>query len=179
MADFKKSYAKTAKFEGGYANNPNDNGGETYKGIARKAHPTWSGWRIIDTYKKSEHSNKQLNEVLKGNQQLDALVEQFYLEKFWNQIMGTSISNQWVADNIFDFAVNSGINRAVRYAQRIVGATEDGVMGSQTIKAINKNVETFVAKYKKARTDFINKGVSNGVIHASFQKGLLSRVENA
>lgn len=29
--------------EGGYSNDPIDLGGETYKGIARNAHPNWQG----------------------------------------------------------------------------------------------------------------------------------------
>lgn len=179
MADFKKAYAKTEKFEGGYANNPNDRGGETYKGIARKFHPAWAGWKIIDAYKQSEHSSKQLNAVLQGNQTLNEMVEKFYQETFWNQIIGTSISNQWVADNIFDFAVNSGVSRAVRYAQRIVGAKEDGVMGSQTIKAINKNVETFVAKYKKARLDFVRKTAQRDPTQQAFLHGWETRITHA
>ncbi|RYD50653.1 MAG: hypothetical protein EOP52_13405, partial [Sphingobacteriales bacterium] len=35
MADFLTAYKRTAVAEGGYANDPDDLGGETYKGIAR------------------------------------------------------------------------------------------------------------------------------------------------
>lgn len=34
--------------EGGYVNDPDDQGGETYCGIARKHHPGWPGWQTVD-----------------------------------------------------------------------------------------------------------------------------------
>lgn len=54
MADFDKAYFRTCKFEGGYANDKNDSGGETYKGISRVHNPKWGGWKIIDSYKKKK-----------------------------------------------------------------------------------------------------------------------------
>ena len=179
MADFKKAYAKVKKFEGGYANNPNDNGGETYAGIARGYHPKWKGWEIVDKYKQSIYSSKELNKVLQGNRQLDVLVETFYKANFWNPIMGDSIVDQLSADNIMDFAVNSGVSRAVRYAQRIVGASEDGAMGPNTIKAINKHSVGFVPDYKAARLAFVHKIVANNPSQKEFLAGWVSRTKNA
>ena len=37
MADFRLAYKKIEAAEGGYVNDPDDKGGETYKGISRKA----------------------------------------------------------------------------------------------------------------------------------------------
>jgi lysozyme family protein len=51
MAHFKTAYALTMGHEGIYSNNPKDRGGETYKGIARKFHPSWEGWKAIDRMK--------------------------------------------------------------------------------------------------------------------------------
>lgn len=179
MAEFKKAYAKVKKFEGGYANNPNDRGGETYAGIARVHFPKWKGWEIIDKYKQSEHSSKELNKVLQGNGQLDVMVEHFYKVNFWNEIKGDEIINQLIADNIMDFAVNSGVSRAVKYAQRIVGVAEDGDIGPNTIKAINQNTEGFVAKYKAARLSFLQKIVARDNTQSVFMQGWSSRVHNA
>ena len=49
MAQFKIAFQKTLLHEGNYSNDPSDLGGETYKGIARNIHSSWSGWRIIVT----------------------------------------------------------------------------------------------------------------------------------
>ena len=51
MAQFEPAFEKTMKFEGGYANNPADRGGETYRGIARKIWPGWNGWPLVDAAK--------------------------------------------------------------------------------------------------------------------------------
>ncbi|MDR1034997.1 MAG: hypothetical protein LBT40_00015 [Deltaproteobacteria bacterium] len=34
------------EMEGGWANNPADSGGETFRGIARNFHKSWPGWAI-------------------------------------------------------------------------------------------------------------------------------------
>lgn len=53
MANFKIALDKVLSREGGYINDPDDKGGETYKGISRKYNPDWKGWRIIDNTKKN------------------------------------------------------------------------------------------------------------------------------
>lgn len=179
MADFKQAFKKTDQFEGGYSNHPDDKGGETYRGIARNMHPKWAGWSIIDRYKTAPLSSKQMDKVLDNSLELDDLVEAFYRAHFWNPIIGDEIMNQLIANNIYDFAVNSGVSRAVKYAQRIVGVTEDGVMGRITVKAINQNIEGFVTKYKASRLVFLNKIVLNNPSQQVFMRGWSNRVQNA
>ena len=48
MTSFETAYRKTAQIEGGYANNPADNGGETWRSIARKMHSDWERWKVVD-----------------------------------------------------------------------------------------------------------------------------------
>jgi len=179
MANFERAFLKTSAFEGGYANHSDDKGGETYKGIARNIWGTWAGWKIIDRYKSSPHSVKQLNAVLGGNIELQDMVEEFYKAHFWKAIKGDDLNNQLIADNIYDFAVNSGVSRAVKYAQRIVNADEDGIMGAKTIKAINKNIEGFVTNYKSARLTFLAKIVERDSSQSVFMNGWRTRVQNA
>jgi hypothetical protein len=50
-SNYKEAYKATCKFEGGYANDKNDTGGETYKGIARNYWPKWAGWKTVDASK--------------------------------------------------------------------------------------------------------------------------------
>lgn len=52
MAEFKPAFEQTIAHEGGYMNDPDDPGGETYKGVARKYWPKWLGWHIIDLLKR-------------------------------------------------------------------------------------------------------------------------------
>ena len=73
MADYKHSIAKVLRTEGGYVNDKDDSGGETYKGISRVNWPRWSGWVIVDICKKDSknfpknlYSNPTLNELVVG-----------------------------------------------------------------------------------------------------------------
>lgn len=52
MANFGDAFKKLSIKEGGYVNDKDDAGGETYRGISRKYNPTWQGWNMIDQYKK-------------------------------------------------------------------------------------------------------------------------------
>lgn len=51
MAYFGDAFKKLSIKEGGYVNDKDDAGGETYRGISRKYNPTWQGWTMIDSYK--------------------------------------------------------------------------------------------------------------------------------
>lgn len=48
MAYFGDAFKKLSIKEGGYVNDKDDAGGETYRGISRKYNPTWQGWTMID-----------------------------------------------------------------------------------------------------------------------------------
>lgn len=48
MADFKKAFVEVIKNEGGYVNDPDDPGGEIYKGVARnRTLPGRAGYGLI------------------------------------------------------------------------------------------------------------------------------------
>lgn len=124
MADFKVAYDKTAVNEGNYSNDPTDRGGETWRGIARKMHPKWKGWVIVDSFKKySDFINR-----LKKSDELQVLVLDFYKEEFWDKVWGDRIINQDIANMIYDNCVNIGIPNAIRLAERVAGIKEDGIM---------------------------------------------------
>lgn len=144
MADFKKAYEMLIENEGGYANNPNDKGGETYKGIARKYWPDWSGWITVDEYK----SKQNFPISLEVNAELQKMVENFYKENFWDKVYGDSILENEIAFSIFDFAVNAGISTSVKLMQKAIGTADDGIIGKQTLSLINSvDKELFNAKF--------------------------------
>jgi lysozyme family protein len=43
---FEDTMKHVEEMEGGWANNPADSGGETFRGIARNFHKSWPGWAI-------------------------------------------------------------------------------------------------------------------------------------
>jgi lysozyme family protein len=135
MANFKLSFNKTVKAEGGYVNDPNDKGGETYLGISRKSHPTSKMWVIIDAIKK-EHGTKNLNGILKGNIELDKIAEDIYKKLYWDVMMLDKVPSQEIAHQLFDMGVNSGVSRAVKIAQRIMGLPLTGVPNAELIQRL-------------------------------------------
>ena len=150
MADFKKAFDLMIVHEGGYVNDPDDPGGETYKGVARKMHPNWLGWTIIDLLKKQKGfpDNLHFPNELEIMKELNYEVGTFYYSQFWLKIKGESILDQAVAESIFDFAVNAGIATSVHLAQTVVKVTPDGTIGPKTVAAINGcDPDYFLARF--------------------------------
>jgi lysozyme family protein len=133
MAEFDSAFAKTMKAEGGYVNDPQDPGGETYKGIARKMNSKWDGWILVDLAKKEANFPANLD----GNIQLQEKIRNFYEVNYWDKIRGDDISNQHIAECIFDFAVNAGPITSAKLAQTTVGTEPDGTIGPVTLEKIN------------------------------------------
>lgn len=147
-AIFERSFDKTSIHEGGYNANKNglDKGGETYRGIARNYWPGWKGWEIIDAAKRE---NKSINNL--KNKVLDGLVLDFYFDNFWNPLKLPKIDNQEVADELFDTAVNMGLNRSARFLQESLNllgerVTVDGRIGEKTIAAANRVDATMLVR---------------------------------
>lgn len=114
MANFEHAIDKVIAHEGGYVDHPDDPGGETKYGISRRSYPD------VDI------KNLKLEEA-----------KDIYRQDFWDRIKGDAIQSQDVASNLFDYAVNAGTRRAVRTVQRLTGAAQDGIVGPQTLAAIN------------------------------------------
>jgi lysozyme family protein len=136
MADFNFAFEKMIADEGGYVLHtiPGDTGGMTYAGIARNKNPNWGGWNLID--------HNEINNAL-----LTSFVRAFYKTEFWDRLRGDEVTNQVVAESVFNFGVNTGLSVAVKLAQLIVGATPDGAVGDKTLQKFN-NVEP--EAFKKA-----------------------------
>jgi lysozyme family protein len=154
MAKFDAAFELVLIHEGGYVNDPDDPGGETYKGIARKMNPDWIGWDIIDLLKTKAGFPDSLSEKheVEINTQLQYEVKSFYHSNFWMKISGDKINNQLVAESIFDFAVNGGTGVSIALAQGVLGIKSDGVCGPKTCEAINLfNPQHFLAAYAIAK----------------------------
>lgn len=158
MADFILAHKITSLNEGGYVNDPNDKGGETYRGISRRMHPDWKGWMIVDNYKKIKQLGR--NEFI-NSADLEWHVESFYKENFWNINNLSALNNQEIANELFDTGVNMGTKTAAKFLQKAINLLnrnqkdyqdidEDGIIGSITINLVNTH------KYQNAVLRTIN-----------------------
>lgn len=134
MANFIIAYKKTGGWEGGWNHVANDRGGETYKGIARNFWPKWSGWKVIDAYKKTR---KLKNGDFIKDPALDKLVLDFYKKEFWDVVGGDQIEDQNTANTLYDFGVNAGYGRSIQNIQTIFGMTANGKISADLIMRIN------------------------------------------
>lgn len=130
MAEFYKAYKKLEVAEGGYVNDPDDAGGETYKGVSRKANPYWIGWTIIDDIKK--HHPNTFKGIIKATPQLEKAVQDLYKRNYWDCFELDEFKSQKVAEQLFDMCVNAGKTAAIKIAQRVVGVKEDGKWNDST-----------------------------------------------
>ncbi len=118
---FVRAYEIVMQYEGGYVNHPNDPGGETYKGISRRAHPNWEGWKYIDRKKPVP----------------EFLVLSLYHDFYWRPMRCEEMPVP-VGEYLFDFGVNAGIRQAIITIQSAVGVATDGIIGPITLSAIRR-----------------------------------------
>ena len=121
--NYPRAFDLVIRSEGGYVNDPNDNGGPTNKGITQA------------TYDKFRVSRKLGTRTVRLIE--DSEVRTIYRYRYWDAVQG-----DWLRPGIdyamFDFAVNSGPERAIKFLQRVVGADDDGVLGEKTRMAMGK-----------------------------------------
>ena len=150
MANFSEAHKIVMRHEGGYANNPYDRGGETYKGIARKIHPTWPGWVIVDQVTSKTPLIYHINDALNADMGIQELVLRFYKDQFWDAVMLDSINNQAIATELYDTAVNMGTGTASLFLQRTLNVLNrngqdyadlklDGRVGPKTVDTTNRH----------------------------------------
>lgn len=113
-ANFDTCIARVLANEGGYkAASPDDPGGETNFGIAKRYHPD------VDIPNLTAESAKAI-----------------YLAEYWTPIRGDELPLS-VAYQLLDFAVNSGVTQAIRTLQGALGVPADGILGPVTLARIN------------------------------------------
>ncbi|PIE57140.1 MAG: hypothetical protein CSA34_00415 [Desulfobulbus propionicus] len=141
---FGKAFAAVMQHEGGYSNNPEDKGGETYMGIARNRHPGWFGWEMVDRIR-AEGGTLSLDD------DLTEAVTAFYRVEFWLGMGCETIDqlSEAVAEELFEAGVNCGSANGIRFLQRALNALNDsgrlfpelqvdGQVGAKTLSALEK-----------------------------------------
>ena len=127
MSRFEHCLNHVLVHEGGYADHPSDPGGATNMGITRRTLADWRGISPITDLPKS---------AVRGLSRSEAA--EIYHERYWQSCRAEEMP-KGLDLALFDFAVNSGPTRAVRYLQAQVGVEADGTIGPQTISAIEKS----------------------------------------
>lgn len=140
MANYNIAYNKVIKVEGGYVNDPDDAGGETYMGISRKFNPNAKFWKVIDEIKSINKNitNKEMNAILKKNNSIIGEIKNIYKNKYWDKLYLDNLNSQKIAEELFDTAVNMGVSVAIKILQNSLRVKTDGKMSNDLIKQINE-----------------------------------------
>ncbi len=144
--------AGTMRNEGGWCNVPGDPGGETYKGITKRDNPRWKGWAHVNICKaqlgpqpkfgtKAYYAYaRNINRILKGNQNVEAYVDDFYRREYWQAIHGDEIKSQYLAFKICDFGINAGAGTSIKLLVKTInqqnGAERDMMLASHITPAM-------------------------------------------
>lgn len=135
--------------EGGYVANPADPGGVTNWGISQRSYP-----------------HLDIANLTRD----DAIA--IYKRDFWDKIDGDAMP-PGVGFQLLDFAVNSGIETAIRALQRAVGVADDGHFGPVSLAAIKaQSPADTIMKFLAERLMFMT-GLSTWV---DFGKGWARRI---
>jgi lysozyme family protein len=120
--------------EGGYSNSPSDPGGETNWGISKRSYP-----------------NLEIALLTRDDSRA------IYKRDFWDRIHADVLPPS-VAFQVFDFAVNSGIETAVRHLQRALGVADDGHWGPISVAAARTVPATdIIMRVNASRLDFMTR----------------------
>ncbi len=154
----KENYAQALKqvlkYEGGYVDHPKDPGGPTNKGVTQAVYDSWRKSKDLPT-----QSVRNIN---------DSEVAAIYKNLYWDRISGDYLPSG-VDFAVFDYAVNSGVSRAARTLQSVIGVTQDGVIGPETIEAAKTYVAMSVTNKRLAFMQSLS-------IWSTFGKGWSARI---
>lgn len=113
---FDQAFDRLIGHEGGYVNNPADPGGETKFGISKRAYPD------VEIASLTVEKAKDI-----------------YRRDFWEPLGNVDPAIKF---QVFDFAVNAGMQTAIRKLQAAIGVAEDGHWGpisAAKLAAMNVN----------------------------------------
>jgi len=155
--NFDLALSQLLKHEGGYSNNKLDPGGMTNLGVTRA---------VWESYVGRESSEKEMRALT------PAQVAPLYKRKYWDAINGDSLPSG-LDICVFDCAVNSGVGRAAKMLQGVLGLTQDGSIGPKTLDACKTyTTKDLIDKFSDARQKFLESLPTFG----TFGKGWTSRV---
>ncbi|UOF80176.1 lysozyme [Caudoviricetes sp.] len=164
MSDFNLAIGKTLAKEGGakYTNISSDKGGETKYGISKLSYPS------VDIANLTEEDAKVI-----------------YKRDYWDRMCATSINSQRIAELVFDTAVNMGVRTTTKMVQHVLNSemtpvVEDGVMGSNTINALNFWKESeFIVAFTIAKVAYYASICNKDKSQSKFLLGWINRTLGA
>lgn len=146
---FDEAFDRVIGHEGGLVNNPADPGGLTNWGISQRSYPS------VDIKVLTKEDAKAI-----------------YRRDYWDRAQASKYDGA-IGFQLFDAAVNSGVSAAIKMLQRAIGVPDDGVIGPQSLNAINaQRVPAILFRFNAERLQYM----TNAAGWSSFSKGWARRI---
>ena len=150
------------RHEGGYVHHKSDPGGRTNLGVTQATLESYLGRDVTEA-------------EMRALKQAD--VAPIYRKRYWDAMRCGDLP-AGLALCVFDFGVNAGIRRGVRYLQTMAGAAQDGLAGPGTTKAardflMQHGEAEAIRRYSNARRGYYKQLPT----FATFGRGWLRRVD--
>lgn len=152
------------RWEGGFVDDPLDRGGATNKGITIGTFRNFYG---------KEATVEQLKNIT------DEQWLHIFKCGFWDKWKADDINNQSIADIVVDWAWASGTVTSIKQVQKILGVAVDGIVGNDTLTAINIAVQrSLFVKIHSRRIEFVENIVKRDPSQTRFLKGWKNRINS-
>lgn len=168
MAKVDKLVPHILKWEGGWANDPDDLGGATNKGVTFKTYKSYcriEGKPVPSIGDLRRLTDEEFKDILKT--------------LYWNPCKGDFIVSQSVANAIVDWAWNSGTATAIKEVQKELGVKVDGIIGNVTLSAINSaSPLPLFGRIQQARKRYIERICEARPANRKFYRGWMNRINS-
>lgn len=165
MANSGKLVPFILQWEGGFVNDPDDLGGVTNKGIT------------IGTFTEYRRKKGLRAPTVKDLKNISgAEWHNIFKSLYWDRWKADEIKNQSVANILVDWVWASG-SHGIKRPQRLLGVKADGIVGKQTIAAVNAmDAATLFKMIKDDRAKFIDEICKARPKNEKYRKGWMNRI---
>lgn len=155
-----KMLEQLRRHEGGYVNHPRDPGGATKWGVTHATYDAYRRGRGLPTRSVRDMTETEYQAILR--------------EQFWRPMRCDELP-PGLDYATFDGGWGSGPKRGIRWLQRTVGTTQDGLFGPLTLAAVRRvtDVPAAVRTYCRYRLGFM-RGLTS--LWSVFGRGWAARV---
>ena len=139
--------------EGGFQADPDDTGNYAGSRLVGTNYGITPG--ALAAYKGVDVSEISQSDI-KGLTEENAM--EIYAQDYYYKPGYDKIKNDYLQENVVDMAVNAGAPRATRLLQSLAGVDEDGILGPQTLQAVNDssiNTNDYSTERKRYYLDLV------------------------
>lgn len=151
--------------------------GFTLGGVYQVANPSQINWTFVQgLLLLCGNDITRASRMLYFDTETMEKVKGVFHNAYWSKLRLNEVKSQKIANEIFLFAVVSGVKNGAKVAQRLIGVEVDGIVGSITIDALNAYDENrFDAEFDNLEIAFFEGLVEDKPAFGKFLRGWKNR----